>query len=185
MEVVSAQIKDQMASASWIRKMFRLDKEKGTHKEGEEAPSEFIIQKTADFAIASCCNPIPGDPVIGFKAPDGTVTVHKKTCPVAESIAAMHGDWVVVPKWQDQAEDNSFLVRISLRGLDRMGMLNEISRYISQVMGVNMRRLSMSADQGVFEGYIDMYVASREILDRIIRDMSAIKGVENVSRSEL
>ena len=97
----------------------------------------------------------------------------------------MHGDWVVVPKWLDQAEDNSFLVRISLRGIDRMGMLNEISRYVSLVMGVNMRRLSLAADRGVFEGYIDMYVTSREILDKIIRELSAIEGLENVSRSEL
>ena len=172
---------------SWIRKVFRLeDKEKEpVQKPGEKAPSEYIIPRTSQLAIASCCNPIPGDSVIGFKAPDGTITVHKKSCPVAESIAAMHGDWVVIPKWTDQAEDNSFLVRISLRGLDRVGMLNEISRYISQVMGVNMRRLSISADEGVFEGYIDMYVASREILEKIIRDMASIKGVENVSRSEL
>ena len=172
---------------SWIRKVFRLEeKEKEpVQKAVEKAPSEYIIPRTSQLAIASCCNPIPGDPVIGFKAPDGTITVHKKSCPVAESIAAMHGDWVVVPKWTDQAEDNSFLVRISLRGLDRVGMLNEISRYISQVMGVNMRRLSISADEGVFEGYIDMYVASREILEKIIRDMVSIKGVENVSRSEL
>ena len=174
---------------SWLRKMLRMQN-KEEEKPAAQKPSEtFVIGGSGSggtqFAIASCCNPIPGDPVIGFKAPDGTITVHKKSCPVAESIAAMHGDWVVVPKWLDQTEDNSFLVRISLRGLDRMGMLNEISRYVSLVMGVNMRRLSLAADRGVFEGFIDMYVTSREVLDKIIRELSAIEGLENVSRSEL
>jgi GTP pyrophosphokinase len=122
---------------------------------------------------------------VGFKAPDGSVTVHKKACPVAESIAAMHGDWVVVPKWLEQAEDNSFLVRITLKGIDRVGMLNEISRYVSLVMGVNMRRLSLQAESGLFEGYIDMYVQSREILEQMIKKLSSIEGIESVIRTEL
>ena len=171
---------------SWLRKMLRLETEKAEGKEGAET---FIIGSTDPdaprFSIASCCNPIPGDPVIGFKAPDGMVTVHKKACQVAESIAATHGDWVVVPKWQEQAKDTSFLVRITLKGIDRVGMLNEISRYVSLVMGVNMRRLSLSADSGLFEGYIDLYVTSRDILDKMIKTLSAIDGIENVTRSEL
>ena len=97
----------------------------------------------------------------------------------------MHGDWVVVPKWTEQKEDKSFLVRISLRGLDRMGLLNEISRYLSVVMGVNMRGLNIRADGGVFEGYIDLYVNSRDILDKVIKKLSSIEGIENVSRTAL
>ncbi|MBO6095981.1 MAG: bifunctional (p)ppGpp synthetase/guanosine-3',5'-bis(diphosphate) 3'-pyrophosphohydrolase, partial [Bacteroidales bacterium] len=137
------------------------------------------------FHIATCCNPLPGDPVVGFKAPDGTITIHKKSCKVAESIAAMHGDWVVVPKWLEQAEDTSFLVRLTLKGIDRVGMLNDITRYLSLVMGVNMRRLSLSAESGLFEGYIDLYVNSREILEKMIKKLSSIEGIENVSRSNL
>ncbi len=171
---------------SWLRKMLRLE-EKG--QEPERTGTEIIIGGTGPgasrFSIASCCNPIPGDPVIGFKAPDGMVTVHKKACQVAESIAAMHGDWVVVPKWQEQAKDTSFLVRVTLKGIDRVGMLNEISHYVSMVMGVNMRRLTLSAEGGLFEGYIDLYVNSRETLDKMIKDLTAIEGIEHVSRSEL
>ena len=137
------------------------------------------------FSIATCCNPIPGDPVIGFKAPDGVVTVHKKSCRVAERIAASHGDWVVVPKWLDQAEDRSFLVRISLKGIDRMGLLNEISRYVSLVMGVNMRKLSLQAEGGIFDGFIDLYVPTRETLEEMIKNLQAIDGIENVTRTEI
>ncbi len=173
---------------SWIRRMLRLDAQQ---PEKPESPSgETVIIGSSDpgaphFHIATCCNPIPGDPVIGFKAPDGTVTIHKKSCKVAETIAATHGDWVVVPKWLEQAEDTSFLVRISLRGIDRVGMLNDITRYLSLVMGVNMRRLSLQAESGLFEGYIDLYVNSRDILDKLIKKLSSIEGIDNVTRSEL
>ena len=171
---------------SWLRKMLRLeDKSQEPEREGTEIIIGGGDPGSSRFSIASCCNPIPGDPVIGFKAPDGMVTVHKKACPVAESIAAMHGDWVVVPKWQEQVKDTSFLVRITLKGIDRVGMLNEISHYLSMVMGVNMRRLTLSAEGGLFEGYIDLYVSSRETLDKMIKELTAIEGIEHVSRSEL
>ena len=169
---------------SWIRKMFRSE------SKPEEKPAETFIIGSMDpnapqFSIATCCNPIPGDAVVGIKAPDGTITVHKKSCAVADRIAARHGDWVVVPKWLEQAEDNSFLVRISLKGLDRVGMLNEITRRVSLVMGVNMRRLNLVAEGGLFEGDIDLYVNSKDILDKMIKKLASIEGIENVSRREL
>ncbi len=165
---------------SWLRNVLRLDHEKAPEQKAQ--PSAPV----SAFSVATCCNPIPGDPVIGFKAPDGSVTVHKKSCPIAEEIAATHGDWVVVPKWQEQSDaSSSFLVRISITGIDRMGLLNEISHYLSMVMGMNMRKLSLSAEKGVFSGYIDLYVNSREILEKMIKELKAIDGIEKVSRIEL
>ena len=187
-QVPEALKKQSGSRLAWLRRALRME-DAGQAAETHPAAETFIIGSSDPdgprFSIASCCNPIPGDPVVGFKAPDGSVTVHKKACPVAESIAAMHGDWVVVPKWLEQAEDNSFLVRLTLKGLDRVGMLNEISRYLSLVMGVNMRRLSLQADGGVFEGYIDLYVQSRDILNQMIKKLSAIEGIESVIRTEL
>ncbi len=165
---------------AWLKRALRI-----SSTDSEKQAADNPVHE--NITIASCCNPIPGDAVIGFKAPDGTVTVHKKSCPVAEGIAAMHGDWVVVPKWdaESSTEEKSFLVRISLRGIDRLGLLNDISRYLSLVMEVNMRRLNLSADGGVFEGYIDLYVNSREVLDKMIKQLSAIEGITNVSRITL
>ena len=168
---------------SWLKRVLHLETK-------PEVKAETIIIGSPDpdsprFSIATCCNPIPGDPVIGFKAPDGVVSVHKKSCRVAERIAASHGDWVVVPKWLDQAEDRSFLVRISLKGIDRMGLLNEISRYVSLVMGVNMRKLSLQAEGGIFEGFIDLYVSTRETLEEMMKNLQAIDGIENVTRTEI
>ena len=158
-------------------------------KSPKKAPEDtYVIGRKGDglqFVIASCCNPIPGDPVVGFKSPDGTITIHKKSCSVAEEIAATHGDWVVVPKWPEESAEQSFLVRISLKGLDRMGLLNDISRYLSLVMGVNMRRLMLQADEGLFEGYIDLYVNSKDVLERVLKKLSSLDGIESVTRSEL
>ena len=179
-----AEILKSRQRMSLLRKI--LHREDKSVKKPQEV---YVIGGNGDdgqqFAIATCCNPIPGDPVIGFKAPDGTITVHKKSCPVAEEIAATHGDWVVVPKWLDEAGAKSFLVRISLKGIDRVGLLNEISRYLSLVMGVNMRKLTLTADEGLFEGFIDLYVNSKEVLEKMIKKLSSIDGIESVSRSEL
>ena len=178
--------KSQGNRLSWIRKIFNPEKTAAQPKEENKVYTIGSVEPGApSFIIASCCNPIPGDPVTGFKGPDGNITIHKKTCPVAESIAATHGDWVVVPKWLESAMENSFLVRLSLKGVDRMGLLNEISRYLSLVMGVNIRRLTLAAEGGIFDGYIDLYVSSREILEKMIRKLASIEGIENVSRSDI
>jgi GTP pyrophosphokinase len=147
-------------------------------------PKEKEPEKKSDYVIASCCSPIPGDAVIGIKSPDGVITVHKKTCPVADSIASKHGDWVVVPKWED-SNDQSFPARIQVKGLDRVGLLNEISRYISLVMGVNMTKLYLSTEEGIFEGYIELNVHDKAALDRMIKKLNSIDGIQSVVRSDI
>lgn len=142
-------------------------------------------KKDKDYVIASCCRPIPGDAVIGIKTPDGTVTVHKKTCPVAEGIASKHGDWVVVPQWDETADIQPFTVRLAIKGIDRVGLLNEISRYISLVMSVNIKKVSLGADEGIFEGYIDLSVHDKSALERMIRRLSSIDGVQSVLRIDI
>ena len=138
-----------------------------------------------DYVIATCCRPIPGDPVIGIKTPDGTVTVHKKSCQVADSIASKHGDWVVVPQWDTEGEKKAFPARLSIKGIDRVGLLNEISRYISLVMGVNMKKVYLSSEEGLFEGYIDLDVHDKNALERMIRKLGSIDGIKSIVRSDL
>ena len=116
---------------------------------------------------------------------DGTIYVHKKTCSVADSMASKFGDRVVVPDWADIAPDTAFPVRISIQGLDRMGLLNEISRYISLVMGVNMRKIYLGVEEGIFEGYIDLYVQDKDALEKMIRKLGSIEGIQNVIRTEI
>ena len=154
----------------------------------KEKKNSYVINDESDtkhkYIIANCCNPIPGDSVVGFLASDGTVTVHKKSCSVANSIAAKHGDRIVMPVWE-QAADRSFLVRLSLKGVDRIGIINEISRYISLVMSVNIRKFCLGTEEGIFEGYIDLYVHDKEDLEKLIKKLNKIEGITSVVRSDI
>ena len=137
------------------------------------------------YQIAPCCRPIPGDAVIGFKGEDGVVTVHKKSCPVAEGIASTRGESVVVPNWYDSASGRAFPVRIFLRGIDRVGQLNEITGYLSLVMGLNIRTLNLTSRDGIFEGYMDISVTDKSILEKLMKRLSEIAGIESVTRKDL
>jgi GTP pyrophosphokinase len=155
----------------------------------KEKKEDYVIDGTDNkhkYVIATCCNPIPGDSVVGFKSTDGTVTVHKKTCPTANNLAAKFGDKIVMPKWEHAKTQNlSFLVRLSLKGVDRIGIINEITRYISFVMSVNIRRFNLGTEDGVFEGHIDLYVHDMGDLEKLVRKLQKIEGIQSVVRSEI
>ena len=137
------------------------------------------------FVLASCCNPIPGDPILGFRTPDGVVTIHKKSCSVAGSMASKYGDMVVIPEWDMSDGNQAFPVRISLRGIDKVGLLNSISHYISEVLGVNMRKVYMGSEDGIFEGYIELLVHDKEVLDSIIQNLGRIDGIQKIVRTDI
>ena len=122
--------------------------------------------------------------MLGFLSPDGTIAVHKKTCEVAQSMASKYGDWIVMPQWAD-SKDISFVVRVSIKGVDHMGMLNEITRMISLVMEVNIKRLNLGTEKGLFDGYIDLEVQDTAVLENLIKKLMNIDGVQSVMRTEI
>ena len=159
-------------------------------KEAKKENEDYVISDDSDskrrYVIAPCCNPIPGDSVIGFLASDGSVTVHKRTCQTANNLASKFGDKIVIPKWdKTQTKNQSFLVRLSLKGFDRIGMINDITRYISFVMSVNIRKFCLGTEDGVFEGYIDLYVHDMGDLDKLIRRLQKIEGIQSVIRTDM
>ncbi len=156
----------------------------------KEKKEDYVISEGADadhkYVIATCCNPIPGDNVIGFLGEDGTVTVHKRTCEIANNLASKFGDRLVIPIWEKAKTQNlSFLVRLSLKGFDRIGMINDITRYISFVMSVNIRKFCLGSEDGVFEGYIDLYVHDMGDLDKLVKRLQKIEGIQSVIRTDL
>ena len=139
----------------------------------------------ARYVIATCCNPIPGDAVVGFKGPDGTVTVHKKTCPIAGNLASKYGNLLVVPDWDGIGGRDAFPVRIQIKGVDRIGMLSDIARLITQEMNVNMRKLYLAAEDGLFDGYIEVLVHEKSEIDTMLTSLKGVAGVDSVIRKEL
>lgn len=150
---------------------------------------EYILQEDVDegtvsFTIAPCCSPIPGDNVVGLLQDDGSVVIHKKSCTQVNDIASKYGSRIVPVRWSKHFI-MSYLTRISLNGIDRVGILNDITKMISLVLNVNMRKLVIESHDEVFEGYIDLYVHHIDDLNRLMKSLSSIKGVESVKRVEM
>lgn len=143
--------------------------------EGVGGPREYIM--------ADCCNPIAGDPVIGFISGNNSIIVHKKTCTVAESLAAKYGNRVVSPQWM--ALEQEYPVRISLKGIDRMGLLSDISSLIASSFGINMRKVQLSTDEGLFEGYIELLVKDKKNLENMVKALQATNGIQEVVRTDI
>jgi len=136
-----------------------------------------------NVSIAKCCNPIPGDQVIGYMNDDNTVIIHKKSCNYAVRLMSSFGHRVIPVKWTAQRV-LSFLARIQLNGIDNMGVVNTITTLISKELDVNMRTIYFDAHDGVFEGYIDLYVKNTEQLTELVKKIKKIKGINSVARVE-
>ncbi|MBQ6072762.1 MAG: bifunctional (p)ppGpp synthetase/guanosine-3',5'-bis(diphosphate) 3'-pyrophosphohydrolase [Bacteroidales bacterium] len=168
----------------WGVKLLNPLRNGSINKKSEFLLQENIDQGTISFNIAECCSPIPGDSVVAFIEDDGTVTIHKKSCPKANDLASKEGHRIVSAKWSKHFM-MSYLARISLEGIDRVGVLSDLSRVISLVLGVNMRKLHIETHDEIFEGFIDLYVHNTDDLDKLIKAISKVKGIERVKRVEL
>jgi guanosine-3',5'-bis(diphosphate) 3'-pyrophosphohydrolase len=148
----------------------------------------FLLRENVDnaeqsYEIAKCCNPIPGDEVTGYHSPEGSIIIHKPKCPVAIRIMSNEGNRIIAVKWTIH-KLVSFLARISMSGIDRIGLVNDITQIISSELNVNMTSIKISVQNGIFEGTIDLYVHHTKDLNNLIMKISNIKGIENVKRVE-
>ena len=137
--------------------------------------------ENTNFKIADCCNPIPGDEVMGYIADNGDIIIHKKTCPKAKELSAKFGDRIVTPEWKSE-KVYAFLASIQISGIDKVGMLHKITGVISTDLNVNMRSLNFNATNGVFEGKIDLYVYHTSDINELISKLIKIDGVKKVNR---
>jgi len=144
---------------------------------------EALDNTKQSYTIATCCNPIPGDEVTGYISNEGTIIIHKPKCPNAIRIMSNEGDRIIAVKWTIH-KLASFLARISMTGIDRIGLVNDITSVISKELNVNMRNVNISVHNEVFEGTIDLYVHHIKDLNNLIYKISNIKGIEDVRRVE-
>jgi GTP pyrophosphokinase len=145
--------------------------------------SESTDQSNITYTIASCCNPIPGDDVIGFQNTTDGLVVHKTRCKVAMRLIASQGNNVIQTKWTTH-KMKSFLERINIQGIDRFNIFNAIINTISQELTVNIRNINLASHDGIFEGHIDVYVHNLSDLNLLISTLNKVKGVEQVRRIE-
>ncbi len=136
------------------------------------------------YRVAECCYPIPGDNVVGFVDEDGKVIIHKKTCPIAINLAATAGDRIVNARWSKHTAISS-LARIRMIGMDRLGILNELTKHITHDLNINMRKVFFETHDGIFKGIIDCYVLNTEVLETLMNRLREVKGIESVTRIEI
>ena len=136
------------------------------------------------YSMAPCCNPIPGDDVFGFVSTHEGIKIHRINCPNATELLSKHGHRVVKAKWTSQSEV-SFLAGLKIKGTDRVGMMNDVTRIISNELKVNMRSVSIESDNGIFDGSIQLYVQDTMHLEKLTQKLENIDGVEEVARFDV
>jgi len=183
-------LKDYLASEKEIEN-------RGAHHNGEGQHIEALLNKIKgpesdvlligedlqkiDYALAVCCNPIPGDDVFGFVTVTEGIKIHRTNCPNAAQLMANYGYRVVKAKWNRQKE-LTFLTGLHIIGIDDVGLINNITKVISNDFKVNMRSITVDTNDGIFDGSIKIFVNDKEHLDHLIKNLLDVKGVTGVTR---
>ncbi len=138
-------------------------------------------QEQFDYKLATCCNPIPGDHVFGFLTATNGIKIHRESCPNAIQLMSKHAYRIIKAKWTNQ-ESIAFLAGIRISGIDQVGLVNEVTKVISDEYHVNMRSISFESDDGIFTGTIKVFVNDTYHLTELMRKLRNISGVNTVSR---
>ena len=133
------------------------------------------------YKFKHCCHPIPGDDVLGFIDGKHQIEIHKRACPVAAKLKASYGNRILDAKW-DMHKKLFFDATIRLQGIDRVGMLLDISQIISSQMNVNIHKLTIASEEGVFDGTIELRVHDREDVGNIISQLKKIPDIQDVTQ---
>ena len=138
-------------------------------------------EERLNYKTANCCNPIPGDPVFGFVTINEGIKIHKKDCPNALSLQSNYAYRIMNAKWIDSTQQD-FTSLITISGIDKLGLINNITKVISNNMHVNIKSMNFQTDDGVFNGKINVVVKNITMLNRLIQNLKKINGIDKVSR---
>lgn len=187
------ELKGRDENTGW-KKLFKLGKKsKKTDDtpQTEKAVKEKIDKKkpillTEDtiqtkYKLADGCSPIPGDNVMGFIEDDGSITIHKVECYKAGRLKAGYGKRILAAKW-GMHRLLLFPVNIYIQGLDRMGLLSQITQVISHLLNVNIRKFEIEANEGVFEGRIQLFVHDTTDVAAVMDNLKNIPDIKQVAR---
>ena len=151
------------------------EKEKINPKQVLKLTEESLQKK---YIMAECCHPIPGDDVLGYVDENDRIIIHKRQCPVAAKLKSSYGNRILATEW-DTHKELSFLVYIYIKGIDSMGLLNEVTQVISRQLNVNIRKLTIETEDGIFEGKIQLWVHDVEDVKTICNNLKKIQNIKH------
>ena len=138
-------------------------------------------QDKLDYKLSACCNPIPGDTVFGFITINEGIKVHKKDCPNAISMQSNYAYRIIQAKWIDSSQQE-FKAMLDITGMDSMGLTNELTKVVSNIMHVNIQSISLSSEAGIFKGQLVVIVQNNVILKKLTDNIKKIDGIDKVTR---
>ena len=139
-------------------------------------------EEKLDYKNAACCNPIPGDKVFGFITINDGIKIHKKNCPNSLSLQSNYDYRIIKAKWIDSSQEK-FTVQINITGIDKLGLLNNITKVISENMNINMKRLNFETAGNTFVGNIIISVKSNVEVNNLINKLKVLNGIDKIKRT--
>ena len=179
----------------WRRLVPFLGRDKKKKEGAAEQPELFVVPEKfnrkkpifitddniTQYKFKHCCHPIPGDDVLGFIDGRHQIEIHKRACPVAAKLKASFGNRILDAKW-DMHKKLFFAATIRIQGIDRVGMLLDISQIISNQMNVNIHRLTITSEDGMFDGSIELRVHDRDDVKEIMNNLRKIEDLKDVTQ---
>ncbi len=183
--------KSDEAKKSFLTRLFRRGKRKAS-TDGDGGNTQKVDPKKIyplredsngkpNYIMTHCCNPLPGDDVMGFIDDEGRVEVHSLRCPRAEALKATYGPRIVEVRWE-VSEKKTFPARLTIEGIDRLGMLKELIAVISTQLGIEIRHLNISANDGIFTADLGVMVSDTNVVTELSDKLKKVRGVEKVAR---
>lgn len=189
------ELKEKPSPTSWkkyISFAFGNNKTKGTEQTSSEPTPEIdkkkVVKLTPDaiqknYIIADCCKPIPGDDVLGYIDDNNRIIIHKRQCPIATQLKTSFGNRLLAVQWET-GKALYFPVNVYLKGIDSIGILNQVTQIISQQLNVNIHKLNIESNDGIFEGRIQLYVHDVDDVNTICSNLKKIENIKKVTRIE-
>lgn len=176
---------DGKSILSNIFQRFRKSSSKEEFVEKVDSNLDMIVfgkdEEKLNYTFAKCCTVIPGDKIFGFITISDGIKVHNENCPNAINLRANYDYRVLQAKWVN-AESFKNRIKIEIEGIDRMGMINDITAVISNNMNMDMKSMSIASNDGIFTGNINLEVRNRSQLEETFKQLKAINGVSKVKR---
>lgn len=188
------ELKEKTASSGWKKYIsFALGGKKAESKpQPEPHPLDIdkkkVLKLTPDaiqknYILADCCKPIPGDDVLGYIDDNNRIVIHKRQCPIAAQLKTSFGNRLLAVQWET-GKALIFPVNVYIKGIDGIGVLNKVTEVISGQLNVNIHKLNIESNDGIFEGRIQLYVHDVDDVNTICENLKKLDSIKKVTRIE-